>query len=106
MASQNVSLDLMAKYGPLTSRLQTRASIVLSQIGRNGMFLDQYKVIASLDRLKGRVSTLVEQLSEFRPPIFGTYKSQSIKKVKGKYWQGSLLASGKADVPKICKEHL
>lgn len=65
--------DQYYTHGPLTSRLQTRASIVLAQIGRNGMGIDQSKVETVKGRLRGEVDAFVEELAKYDPPLFRYY---------------------------------
>lgn len=68
-----VSAEQYARHGPLTSRLQTRASIVLAQIGRNGMGIAQNKVDGVRDALRTKVDGLVEALGKYDPPLFTYY---------------------------------
>lgn len=103
---QGVQDSCIQQYGLLTSKLQTRASIVLSAVGRAGMRVDTEKVSAALLRLGPRAQELVTALDQYEPKIFGTYKTHSKKKVKYREFLPSLKGSGKCGLPKICNEHL
>jgi len=68
-----ISAEQYDRHGPLTSRLQTRASIVMAQIGRNGMGIDQSKVDGVRDELRKKVDGLVGNLMRYDPPLFSYY---------------------------------
>lgn len=85
------------EWGPLTIDIQSRAAIVLHEIGRNGMRLDPQRVSEAADRLKGSVDTQVEALRHVHPELFDYYRA------KGRKGQmpGDFKVNDKTGVPKL-----
>jgi DNA polymerase I-like protein with 3'-5' exonuclease and polymerase domains len=70
------AVELGAKpglHGLLTETLQVRASLVLADIGRRGMSLDQSAVLSARDRLKGEIDERIGRLRRDYPACFKPY---------------------------------
>lgn len=101
-----VDLELVCKYGLLTSKLQTRSSIVLADISRRGIALDRPKVSQSVSRIQERVWRLIGILDLLEPNLFGTWKTRTKKGVKHREFVRSLDPKGKSGLPSMSTENL
>lgn len=67
---ESEALEAIRRHGLLTSKLQTRASIVLSQVGRNGMAVDRERVTRCKAEVEERLMGLMNELADLDPPLF------------------------------------
>jgi hypothetical protein len=96
-----ISPEVIRRYGVLTEGLQVKASVVLADIGRQGMQVNQPGVLAARERLDGVVRERVEYLREAYPDVFDRYKTTTRHGKKG-----SLKTVKGTGVPKLKQEAL
>jgi DNA polymerase I-like protein with 3'-5' exonuclease and polymerase domains len=84
-------------WGPLTLALQTRAAVVLAEIGRNGMAVDQALVAQTRKRLEGELLESVNWLHNSYPNLFHSYRVSRA----GQFAAGDLKLNAGTGVPKM-----
>ena len=91
-----VAEELEAKYGPLTVGLQTKASVVLADVGFRGMALDAEKIHSARRGLEAKIEEKVAWFRANHPGILDCYK------VRGKWGNaGELKRNQRTGVPRL-----
>lgn len=93
-SSRNIKPDLacITRYGVLTEQIQNKASVTLTQIGRNGIKVDEDRLKAIRSSLEAEVNFLFEDLATQHPSLYPKKKSGEYKRTPS----GSVSRSNKA----------